>query len=437
MPGLLRRLLHVVAACAACSWPSAAEAAAAAAAASAFAQQRVLPPSVTFTVAGHSSGGGMASNHLLAFSDRVTGMGQIESGCYAEGRVEQPPAFGTSIQGPFPPFNLSGMVNYARRSAAIGRIAPLAGMSRARVWLMQGGNDTVCRNLPNLSASFYRKLLPQVVLKIVPGAEHGFVTDQSPTCASCVPCGTLGGMVQLCGFDMAGSLLQHVLGETLIPRVQPLPQNLRTINQSQFWPSDAKTREAIGMDYTAYTYVPSGCLSNSSASCRIHVVYPGCYCSVATSPPGRPSTGLDIIQYGGFNDWAESNRIIVLYPQHAVIACWQGCGRSLPSNPNYDLYDTRLSRQLSVVNRMVDWLSEGDNLSQLGSAAPRTGTVTLGPPLAAPLTAFFQGTGFMPSRYLLHGPGPIDCYKTWAQSQVLACRKKKRKLCLSLNVHTF
>ena len=55
--------------------------------------------------------------------------------------------------------------------------------------------------------------------------------------------------------------------------------------------------------------------------------------TVATSPPGRPSTGKDIVTYGGFNDWAESNRIIVLYPQHATIACWQGCGRTLPADP--------------------------------------------------------------------------------------------------------
>ena len=55
-----------------------------------------------------------------------------------------------------------------------------------------------------------------------------------------------------------------------------------------------------------------------NSTCRIHVVYPGCFCSVATSPKGRPSTGMDIIHYGGLNDYAESNRILMLYPQHAV-----------------------------------------------------------------------------------------------------------------------
>lgn len=126
------------------------------------------------------------------------------------------------------------------------------------------------------------------------------------------------------------------------------------------------------MDTTAFVYVPSECAdydtatslhtssssssSKRNSSCRIHVVYPGCFCSVATSPAGRPSTGMDIVEYGGFNDWAESNGIIVVYPQHAVIACWQGCGRALPDDPNYDQYDTRQGMQINVVNRVVDWV---------------------------------------------------------------------------------
>ena len=108
-------------------------------------------------------------------------------------------------------------------------------------------------------------------------------------------------------------------------------------------------------------YVPATCkaMKNSSgngsgSTCRLHVVYPGCFCSVSTNPKGRPSTGMDIIQHGGFNDWAETNSVIVIYLQHATIACWEGAGRTLPSEPTYDLYDTRQGRQMNVVNRMVD-----------------------------------------------------------------------------------
>lgn len=56
-------------------------------------------------------------------------------------------------------------------------------------------------------------------------------------------------------------------------------------------------------------------------ACRLHVVYPGCYCSNATSPKGRPSTGTDIIRFGGFNHWAESNRWIscTAFPAPCVV----------------------------------------------------------------------------------------------------------------------
>ena len=193
-------------------------------------------------------------------------------------------------------------------------------------------------------------------------------------------------MVQECGYDMAGKLLTHLAGK-LSPRVPAIPEHLLRINQSRFWPATARTESEIGMDTTAYIYVPASCRPRAGGGggggsgsgggggggggvsgggggralgdgCRILVVYPGCYCSVATSPAGRPSTGMDIMMYGGFGGWAESNQIVVLYPQHATIPCWQGCGRTLPSDPGYDLFDTRAGQQMLVVNRMVDWVGD-------------------------------------------------------------------------------
>ena len=46
-------------------------------------------PRYHFMVAGHSSGGKMASDHFVAYSDVVTGLGQLESGAYARDRVPQ------------------------------------------------------------------------------------------------------------------------------------------------------------------------------------------------------------------------------------------------------------------------------------------------------------------------------------------------------------
>ena len=249
-----------------------------------------------------------------------------------------------------------------------------------------------CVQAPTYSAAFYRLLTAtpasQVVLVTVPHAEHGFVTDRHPTCASCQPCGTLDAMVQECGYDMAGAMLGHLLGP-LRPRVPSIPKHLVVVNQSQFWPATAHSEADIGMDKTAYLYVPESCppkaavvvgpasskagaaraaaAAAATEHCRILVVYPGCYCSVATSPSGRPSTGMDIMTWGGFGDWAESNNIIVVYPQHATVPCWQGCGRELPNDPGYDLFDTRSGQQMLVVNRMVDWVGDRHGLPEVGA----------------------------------------------------------------------
>jgi pimeloyl-ACP methyl ester carboxylesterase len=98
-----------------------------------------------FTVCGHSSGGTMASNHFFAFSDRVLGLGQVESSGYAAGRTVQSD-------------NISQMVAYARSSAKAGLIAPLTNVAQAPIWVMQGGNDTCASTLPATSVAFYRLL---------------------------------------------------------------------------------------------------------------------------------------------------------------------------------------------------------------------------------------------------------------------------------------
>lgn len=164
-----------------------------------------------FTVCGHSSGGTMASNHFMAFSDRVLGLGQIESGAYARDR--------TAI-----PANITQMVEYSKQSASAGKIAPLSNVAHKPIWVMEGGNDTIAKQMPANSAAFYRLLAAEqtdVVLEVVPHAQHGFVTDKTPTCASCAPCGLQGYMVQECGYDMVKALYelphQHSVDKTRGP----------------------------------------------------------------------------------------------------------------------------------------------------------------------------------------------------------------------------
>lgn len=78
-----------------------------------------------FTVCGHSSGGMMASNHFFAFSGRIDGLAQIESGSYASSRIRNSS-------------NATQMLVYAQQSAAAGRIAPLTDAANKPIWVMEG-----------------------------------------------------------------------------------------------------------------------------------------------------------------------------------------------------------------------------------------------------------------------------------------------------------
>ena len=59
------------------------------------------------------------------------------------------------------------------------------------------------------------------------------------------------------------------------------------------------------MDEYGYAYVPKACVMQQ---CTIHVAFHGCYMGVE-------SIGLDFVHHSGINEWAESNSIVVVYPQ--------------------------------------------------------------------------------------------------------------------------
>ena len=192
-------------------------------------------------------------------------------------------------------------------------------------------------------------------------------------------------MVQECGYDMAGALLQHLLGPLpLQPRVVANASRLIRFNQSMFWPrgsvacnrtcSAAGDCPCTGMFSDGLVYIPAQCRvseipppnwcghgcdpHNRSANpapvapgtikdCRIHVVYPGCGCCINEGP-----SGYGIPRFAGFNEWAESNNLIVLYPQQDGGGLPSPCWDAL-KDPNLN---NRKGLQMNVVNRMVDWL---------------------------------------------------------------------------------
>ncbi|HEV3011110.1 MAG TPA: PHB depolymerase family esterase, partial [Burkholderiales bacterium] len=108
---------------------------------------------------------------------------------------------------------------------------------------------------------------------------------------------------------------------------------------------DAK---AISMADDGYAYIPRAC---DTARCRVHVAFHGCR-------QGVESIGEQFVRDAGYNRWADTNRLIVLYPQAMASywsvynprGCWDWWGYT------GSRYATREGAQIRAVMAMVDRL---------------------------------------------------------------------------------
>ena len=81
-------------------------------------------------------------------------------------------------------------------------------------------------------------------------------------------------------------------------------------DQTEFVPGEAA--HANGLSDTGFLYVPKACAAGAPRRCRLQVALHGCTQSAET-------LGDAFYAHIGLNEWADTNRIVVLYPQaHAT-----------------------------------------------------------------------------------------------------------------------
>ncbi|KAJ6437302.1 gamma-thionin family domain-containing protein [Purpureocillium lavendulum] len=122
-----------------------------------------------------------------------------------------------------------------------------------------------------------------------------------------------------CNYDGAGAVLSWMYGN-MTARNDDSPKGA-TVSFDQ-----TGTYGTAGMDRTGYLYVPAACKSGGSAVCKLHVALHGCLQSYS-------QIGSKYIDNTGFKKWADTNNIIVLFPQavpdYASHTLWTGA--SLPN----------------------------------------------------------------------------------------------------------
>lgn len=311
------------------------------------------------SLSGISSGAYMAGQFQLAHARDVAGAAIIAGGPYGCARsvyADAMPGPGTVLLNLAKAMNgcmqngmaIWGVPNVPQLAAMAesladqGRIDPIATLRDDRVYLYTGREDrTVVAPIVAAAAEFYRVLgVPASALQLVEGgpAGHAFVTESGG-----LACGiTAPPYLNDCDYDQAGALLGHILGPLSPPSIVPRGRYI-LFDQSEH----ADGLIGHGLSGAGEVYVPDTC--RTEAGCRIHIVFHGCGQS-------RDRIGDAFVEGTGFARWADSNRLIVLFPQVRstplnLQACWDWWGYTGPD------YLTKDAPQIVAVKRMIDRLT--------------------------------------------------------------------------------
>lgn len=365
------------------------------------------------TVSGISSGAFMAVQMGVAHSAAIKGVAATAGGPYfcaldaSLGGNDSSTAIARCMQGdpaygvrPITAGDLDQMAKTAKDWAAAGKIDPVSNLARQAVWVFHGYNDGIVK-LPVSQAliDWYGRFTPtsQIFHKDTLNAAHAQISTACNTSANnCNTCPTTGNkFINACTdqpavsgqlYDAAGAALQWFYGpltrtDTVKLGAQPQPFSQLSYLKTRGGKAAAKPDE-IAMGETGYVYIPQAC--QQGQPCRLHIAFHGCMQSAT-------SIGTDFVSGAGVNEWADANRIVVLYPQAkptlaAVgkvptnpMGCWDWWGyndrqdlTTLGAKAGY--YATKDGVQIAAVWRMVERLTakgQAQTATKVASTAPR------------------------------------------------------------------
>ncbi|GAB2913232.1 extracellular catalytic domain type 2 short-chain-length polyhydroxyalkanoate depolymerase [Rheinheimera gaetbuli] len=295
------------------------------------------------TLSGLSSGAYMAGQYHLAFAESVNGIAMIAAGpvyCAQNSLgLALEHCFNKATSAP----DMAAINAYLKQRQAEGKLAPLSALASDKVWIFHGTKDGTV--YPGLAVTLYQQyqqwLQPANITLINDKAfGHTFPTDRTDlgSCELSEP-----PFLASCNYDAAGALLSHLLGKvnakTSAASGQLIPLNQHLLSTA------AKTTLAEH----GYLYVPQRCAEGQP--CRLHVSFHGC-------KQNAQSVGDAYVTGTGLNNYADSNNLVVLYPQATASsinpfnpnACWDWWGYTGAD------YATKEGLQLQAVHQLVQAL---------------------------------------------------------------------------------
>jgi poly(3-hydroxybutyrate) depolymerase len=290
------------------------------------------------TVSGISSGGQMATQLHIAYSDLFSGVGIISSGPFgcAEGTLGT--AMSRCMGEAATPIPVTDLAESIRNAAKENLVANPENLADDPVWLFHGTLDTtVGANVNDATEALYLEFTPARQITYVNdiAAGHNFPTrGQGGECTA-----MQAPFVGNCDYDAAGAILKYMYTSLKAPATEAV---------TELQPVTLAGAAGAGLSDTAYLFVPPACTDGSQA-CALHLVLHGCAQSAE-------QVGTDFITQSGYLPWAEANNIVLAFPQ--VIpsevnpyACWDWWGYTGED------YRWRNGKQMQVVTDWIELLS--------------------------------------------------------------------------------
>ncbi|MEX0172120.1 fibronectin type III domain-containing protein [Streptomyces sp. LMG1-1-1.1] len=322
-------------------------------------------------VSGLSSGGFMANQMHVAYSDVFKGAGIFSAGPYdcAQNNLN------TALYGCMDTFMArktpAQLEQLTRDRAAAGKVDPVANLAGDKVWLFHGTNDSTVKAPVNDDlATYYRDFGADVVYDNTSSSGHAWVSPLGPnSCSS-----TDSPYINNCGGDPVKDMLTHLFGSVAPASAAALTGKLVTFDQSTYAPGGSPS--AISMGNEGFAYVPKSC--EGGASCKLMVTLHGCYQYYGL-------VGNALMDKGYLNEYADTNNMIVLYPQATTMTgnprgCWDWWGYKSAD------YAQKSGPQMTAVMNMAKALGATTTGAPATLPAPTglavTGTTAAGASLA-------------------------------------------------------
>ncbi len=311
------------------------------------------------SVSGISSGGFMTAQLATAYSGLFVGAGVIAAGpYYCAGTYADQSFLENATAACMSPLDSTVAANAAvswrnaQRFAAAGEIDAVSNLARQRVYIFSGANDRTVKPVVVDEVAKYYALAgagkAQIQYANNINAGHSIVTDREGD----VACSdTREPFINNCGVKQAEVLLRHIYGERSAPSGNgPLEGKFIRFKQSEFI-----TGTRSSMDDEAYAYIPKSC---EQSACVVHVAFHGCL-------QGASKIGDRFYKGTGYNEFADKNNMIVLYPQAKASngipfnpkGCWDFWGYS-DEDVKQPAFYTRKAPQMAAVVAMIRRLGQ-------------------------------------------------------------------------------